>query len=158
FRATDEITGAELWKSDGTPGGTVQAADVYPGRPDSEPCELTRVGNAVFFSAYDPITNGTALWRSDGNGATRVTDLEPGADSCSSVLTDVAGTFFFRKNFALWKSDGITTTPVTNFGIGELIAVGNVVFFDGCAGDCKLWKTDGTSTVIVADVPAGNLA
>ena len=44
FRATDDEHGAELRRSDGTPGGTRLLKDVFPGARSSYPSELTVYG------------------------------------------------------------------------------------------------------------------
>src|SRR5262249_32169391 len=63
---TDGAThGRELWKSDGTPEGTVLVKDIEPGPSDGFPDRLTNVGGTLFFAAFDSI-NGTELWKSDG--------------------------------------------------------------------------------------------
>ena len=39
FNAYEDSLGHELWKSDGTPGGTSLVKDIYPGNDDSSPEE-----------------------------------------------------------------------------------------------------------------------
>jgi ELWxxDGT repeat protein len=53
--------GYELWATDGTRAGTKLVRDVYPGRKDSTPGGLTRVGGKLFFSATDGV-HGIELW------------------------------------------------------------------------------------------------
>jgi ELWxxDGT repeat protein len=79
FTAWDEAHGAELWSTDGTPGGTKLLRDILPGGGSSQPAELTAVGGRVFFSANDG-EHGWELWQSDGTpeGTRMVTDLRPG--------------------------------------------------------------------------------
>jgi ELWxxDGT repeat protein len=79
FAAWDEAHGAELWSTDGTPGGTKLLRDILPGGASSQPAELTAVGGRVFFSANDGV-HGWELWQSDSTpGGTRmVKDLRPG--------------------------------------------------------------------------------
>ena len=70
FSATDATHGDELWKSDGTGGGTVLLKDINPGVTGSRPRSLTVVGNTVFFTATDA-THGTELWKTDGTARAR---------------------------------------------------------------------------------------
>ncbi|HSL19290.1 MAG TPA: ELWxxDGT repeat protein [Methylomirabilota bacterium] len=59
--AHDGLTGSELWKTDGTSSGTLQALDVNPGADSSSPDEWTRAGRRLFFAADDGI-HGRELW------------------------------------------------------------------------------------------------
>ena len=65
FSADDGVNGHELWRSDGTPGGTVLVKDIRPGAADGNPFELTAVGSTLFFGADDG-THGYELWKSNG--------------------------------------------------------------------------------------------
>ena len=53
FAANDGVSGLELWKSDGTPEGTVQVMDIAPGAASSMPRGFTRVGLKLYFVAWD---------------------------------------------------------------------------------------------------------
>ena len=87
--------GAELYTSDGTPGGTVLVKDINAqpatyGSGNSLPDELTPVGNTLYFTADDGTlgTNGNReLWKSDGTeaGTVVVKDFTPAADGLTSA-------------------------------------------------------------------------
>src|SRR5690606_13243004 len=71
FVATNGINGTELWTSDGTATGTKMVIDISKPTPGSDPTGLTRIGNEVFFNAYDPYASpGTSFanepFRTDG--------------------------------------------------------------------------------------------
>ena len=156
FRGNDGTNGWELWKSDGTAGGTTMVKDINPGAGDSFPVNLTVVGSTVFFLADDG-THGAELWKSDGTtlGTTMVKDINPGAPSSNAFgpYAVMGGTLYFAADDGslgteLWKSDGTTTQMVKNIcpgscGTVENVAVsGGTLFFsadDGTHGQ-ELWK------------------
>jgi ELWxxDGT repeat protein len=173
FSANDGVTGAELWKSDGTADGTVLVKDINPGPGRSLPIQLTDVNGTLFFNADDEVT-GRELWMSDGTveGTVLVKDIFPGQAAPSSHvadLTDVNGTLFFSAVDAtgfdeLWKSDGtaegtVLVKDINPAGGSEPTGLTNVagtLFFfatDGVTG-AELWKSDGTAegTVLVKDI------
>src|SRR5687768_9600142 len=79
FAHHDGSAGLELWKSDGTAGGTTLLMDIRPGRGDSWPTGFTNVNGVIFFVAEDG-TSGAELWKTDGTaaGTVRVKDIRPG--------------------------------------------------------------------------------
>jgi ELWxxDGT repeat protein len=129
FVADDGTTGQELWKSDGTPAGTVLLKDIRPGALGSEPRALIGVGRKVFFVAADG-TAGRELWVSDGTatGTVRVADIAPGAESSlPQQLTAVGNQLLFSAHDAahgreLWRSGGTaaTTVRLTDLAPGPL--------------------------------------
>ena len=60
---TEDRSGSELWKTDGTTAGTARVADLRPFL-GSNPSELTVVGNTLYFVANDG-TTGSELWALD---------------------------------------------------------------------------------------------
>ncbi len=133
---------------------------------NSNPENLTAVGNTLFFSANNGV-NGRELWKSDGTaaGTVLVRDIYPSYYSSSpSNLTAVGNTLFFRanddvNNAELWKSDGTAagTVLVKDILPGSsgsspfsLKAVGNTLFFtaDNGVNGRELWAlNEGGPTV-----------
>lgn len=121
----DGPNGCELWSTDGTQKGSRQIADIQPGRGDSKPQDLTRVGRFVYFTARTSKT-GYELWRSDGTakGTTMVREITPGkAGSTLTRLTAVGNKLWFQvdrpgKPSQLWRSDGSRkgTRPMVKLG------------------------------------------
>jgi ELWxxDGT repeat protein len=176
FAANDGIHGNELWRTDGTPAGTIPVADINPGSGNSNPRFLTNVNGTLFFRANDG-THGDELWKTDGTaaGTVMVADINPGgAGSNPYSLTNVNGTLFFAANdgthgYQLWKSDGTAAGAVLvkdvnypySFDGPELLTnVNGTLFFVGYDGThgYELWKSDGTAagTVLVKDIDPGS--
>jgi ELWxxDGT repeat protein len=61
FVAGTPETGFELWRSDGTPSGTVPLPEVAAGPEDGGIEALVATGQRLFFSASDPL-HGRELW------------------------------------------------------------------------------------------------
>lgn len=87
------FTGNELYKTDGTPGGTVLVKDINAGTLNSNPRSFTAQGGALYFCATEAAT-GAELWKTDGTatGTVLVKDIvsgtgssTPGGSSSNSV-------------------------------------------------------------------------
>jgi ELWxxDGT repeat protein len=164
FSANDGTHGVELWRSNGTAGGTQLVSDINPGSANSYPKYLTNVGGTLFFSANDG-THGAELWSSNGmtSGTQMVADVNPGSGGSSpKYLTNVGGTLFFQADDGtngneLWRSNGTAggTELIDDINPGnnnsyptDLTNVGGTLFFsadDGTHGN-ELWRSDGTAT------------
>jgi ELWxxDGT repeat protein len=153
FLANDGSHGYELWRSDGTPAGTVLVKDINPGAASSLPAFFADVDGTLFFIATTPAM-GFELWKSDGTaaGTVLVKDIYGGiGGSLLSSLTDVNGRLFFAANdglsgMELWRSDGTDagTQRVKDLNPGatgsfasSLVSVNGRLFFvatDGTTG------------------------
>ncbi len=175
FVASDGVTGAELWTSDGTSEGTVVLRDISPGNPGSDPEQLTLCNGMIFFVATTP-TNGKEVWRTDGtpSGTVMVKDIMKGVGhSNASFLTALGDHVYFAANdakhgYELWRSDGTSegTELVIDIHPGKsssapqhITASGGYIYFAArteAAGE-ELWKSDGTAagTTLVKDVSPG---
>ncbi len=132
FRATDAANGTELWKTDGTPAGTVLVKDIATAATNSNPDNFVNFAGSTFFSATTGSTvEGTELWKTDGTtaGTILVKDIAPGTTSGNP------------QNFTIINP----TTMLFNAT-------------DGVNGN-ELWKTNGmlsaSATVNVIDYPGG---
>jgi ELWxxDGT repeat protein len=135
FVASDQTHGAELWRTDGTPDGTVLVKDIRPGALDSIFLSrdysdyvpyLTVLNGFVLFAASDR-AHGLELWRTDGTEAQTllVRDINPG--TASSLL-----------------KDGIDT--LVNDPAGSFTASDGKIFFSAIEADGEIhsWESDGT--------------
>ncbi len=173
FSANDNLTGQELWKSDGTPAGTVRVKDIDP-TGNASPQYLRDANGVLVFEAREPAT-GRELWKSDGTaeGTVRLTDLPLGETGSVTGPFAVAGSrvYFFADlgvgRYELWTSDGtpagarglrgFTRTSASlydslGFADGSLLFVAS----DDVRGT-EPWMTDGTpaGTVLLRDIHRG---
>jgi ELWxxDGT repeat protein len=176
FTANDGTSGAEMWTTDGTEGGTSIFKEINPTGP-SNPMQLTVAGTRLFFNADDGV-KGSELWVSDGSeaGTRIVMDINPKAGSLPLNLTAVGDRVFFsaddgQHGIELWVTDGTAagTHLVKDINPGverssplDLLAVGDVLFFTAIDPDdvtgtvaTQLWMTDGTEagTKLVWEAP-----
>lgn len=171
FNGDHEVTGNELWKSDGTEAGTVMVKNtVATGRSSDIQRLVTRAGQ-VYFTADDGI-HGRELWTSDGTagGTHLVKDIAPGsADSLPQGMAEMNGlVYFFAEDGTvgsnLWRTDGTEAGTVKIedaaasgfFGGSGVIGVlpqvgGGRLFFSGyhMAQGRELWVSDGVSSFTV---------
>ncbi|MCW3107816.1 MAG: type sorting protein [Segetibacter sp.] len=128
FNAKTASSGVELYKSDGTEGGTNVLKDINSGAPSSDAGSFYAYNNIVIFIA-NTAGQGKELWKTDGttDGTAIVKDIRSGTDSSISL-----GLFY----------------PFN----GQLLFNAN----NGTNGD-ELWITDGTlgNTHMVKDINPG---
>jgi ELWxxDGT repeat protein len=115
FPANNGANGIELWKTDGTTTGTVQAADVAFGSQSSSPRELFAHGTSLFFSAYTSGT-GREVWRLSSGKVSLVADLNRGSWGSNPAGFHPLGakllfsaTSLGLNDFELWSTDGTAT-------------------------------------------------
>lgn len=153
WNQTPPIYANALWKSDGTPEGTMMVKDIAPSSTAS-PTGLTAHGGELWLFASDDL--GTyGLWRSDGSeDGTQL--IKPfGANVAAVAEEKVGDTLFFVlnndvKHYELWISDGTKdgTKMIHDIGSSEdvnpptLKGLGNILYFALDIG--ALWKSDGT--------------
>ena len=184
FTADDGVHGTELWKSNGTAGGTELVADLRPGDAfsSSAPGGLVSFNGQLFFTADDG-SHGRELWTTNGmgGGTDRITDLNAAGDSfqVDTQLVSFNGSLIFAASQGtsgtqLWTSNGTSGGTmllksirtggdgITHFDPDHVAVTASTLYFvanDGSTGD-ELWKTDGTSgnTLLVKDVLAGGVS
>ncbi len=164
----------ELWRTDGTTGGTARLKSIAVASTSTAP--LTVAGTNAYFLGNDPAT-GTELWASDGTaqGTRLVRDINPGPTlTILAELTAIGDRLFFLADDGvhggeLWMSDGTTagtvlvkdilSGPASSSPLG-LVALNGAVLFSATGGPetgNELWISDGTAagTRLVTDVRPG---
>ncbi|MDN3633903.1 MopE-related protein, partial [Neolewinella lacunae] len=155
----------ELWKTDGTPNGTVLVRNISL-NGSSLPNSYTVFNNQVYFSCRE------GLWRTNGTTAgtvlVRNDDPEDFFGFEPSQLFSTENFMLMIQNQDLWVSNG---TRAGTFKIRDFQSIsfnwigprfervnGTILFAanDGVSGD-ELWRTDGTAqgTTLVKDVWPG---
>lgn len=178
FTANEITTGRELWRSDGTQGGTARVADLVPGLTGSDPANLIDVNGTLFFTTSSG--NNLKLWKMTfaivndqfTPTTTLVKDLPETPDTATTAISNLVvngDKLFFKLNDdEIWQSDG---TEAGTFQIqrfrngtggsmpGEFALVGNEAYFAATDANVgrEFWKTDGTTagTVLVSNISAG---
>ena len=119
FAANDGVNGVELWKTDGTTGGTSMIMDIFPGSNGSFPHGFGELNNQLFFGATD-YPGLEKLWVSDGTalGTVPFKQICPYYNPSSNIhlMTRVGNVLIFIANDGthgeeLWITDG--TDPGT---------------------------------------------
>jgi ELWxxDGT repeat protein len=126
FGASDGVSGAELWKTDGTAAGTLMVTDVRPGAGNQYGQPLAFAGGAAYFGGTDGTTGG--LWKTTGapGDLTRLA-TNSALNAPFQKLTAFDNRVFVNDlNRALWTSDGtvagtrIIQTSTSSFGSFEV--------------------------------------
>ena len=156
----------QLWKTDGTGGGTILVRDGF----DKRPAKLTAMNGRLYFIGSRKNDDGE-LWASDGTaaGTQRVKDIYPGSSSSlPSDLTPVGDTLYFSAVDSsgvkrLWQSDGTEAGTIacrhTPREPDSFTPMDNRAFFtaESTESGNELWATDGTmkGTALVRDINPG---
>lgn len=179
FMANNGTNGRELWRTDGTSGGTAMVADITPGSGSTTVRELTSLGaNLIIGIAAGTFPLSTfQLWKSNGTAAGTSLIKDFG-------LSGFSFSFFFPFNEKiyfnatevnntgdeLWVTDGTTagTTLVKDINPGKessnpflfnAVIINSKFYFQATttANGAELWVSDGTTagTQMLKDINTG---
>jgi ELWxxDGT repeat protein len=168
FNAEDDDLDIDrgLYRTDGTPGGTIKLNLTYPTYISTKAEKLTALGDKVVF-AGDNFANYGEIWVSDGTqgGTIAIERFQPTASGVLPVkeLKTMGSNVFYsvvdgNNHAVLKKTDGTPggTSVVYDFSafsgipaVLYLTAVNNILYFVvydvGGTGVDQLWRSDGTT-------------
>ena len=167
FQASDSANGAELWVSDTSESGTALFADIVPGAGGSFPESFTAYNGKLYFSAYDGAAGRDLYATTGATGNISALGVYPGNHANPKHMTVANGLLFFTADLGagveLCRTNGTTVDPEDiNPGAGgsfpdDFVVLGTNLYFtadDGAHGR-EIWKSDGTTTELLADIRAG---
>jgi len=159
------VPGQELWRTDGTPEGTISLGDLTMGRTQGLFAGTLACDNnkTLYFQASDG-QHGQELWTSDGtkSGTKMVVDVGPNNENLYTFQAFglIGNTYYFLndhdndKVLELWKTNGTESTTVMVPGFPAFTNVYHVGksdthhFFssvNSVTQETELWATDGTA-------------
>jgi len=159
FTTSGQVTGEDLWVSDGTAAGTRDLLHPCPGSCGSGVTFLGSLRKVLLFSEDGAFFGGYQLWRSDGS-APGTFRLAPGvaASGGLAALNALDAAFAFvgctvttPPSCGLWRTDGraegtVRLKDLGNVQIGEMAVAGRRLFFPVTDhGALSLWSSDGTA-------------
>ncbi|HEV7764730.1 MAG TPA: ELWxxDGT repeat protein [Thermoanaerobaculia bacterium] len=137
---TDGFSGIQLWKTDGTTGGTVFVKELLASGSGA-PTAVTLPDGRLY------IQIGGTIWRSDGTE----TGTVPLTDRAGDLVTAFGRLYYARNGetiSGLWTSDGVTHSRVgANSQVYKLTSTGGKLYFSGRDqyGDEPWVSEDGTT-------------
>lgn len=165
FRASSSGFGSELWRSDGTPGGTYMVKDIKIGPYSSNIRNFVALNNKLIFTrsaSGNETINENEIWSSDGteNGTSLILNVNSFNESSNiSNLKRIGQNVFFIESGSLWKTNATEsgTLLVKTLYPGEtkdyltFFESENLLFFairtldyNSYTWIYELWKSDGT--------------
>ncbi len=173
FTRSEDNTGSELWRTNGTEQETFMVKDIKPGKDSSTPKGLTQINDFIYF-----IANNDELWKSDGteDGTSLIKKLQINDTNNFKIKFVAINNSIYiligsahQTIFQLWKTDGTENGTLllkkfyntnNNNNLKMRTAVLNdELFFIGTDDihGLELWKTNGTieGTTLVKDINIG---
>ena len=167
FGGSDGVTGFELWKTDGTPSGTVMVKDITTTPGGSLPQWFRVYNGKLYFSVDigDPAVDG--LWVTSGTDASTVR-LKAGirmGDGEVVEYAEINGTLYFIASGKLWETNGTVsgTHAVLNSPDDphRLTTLNNKLFFFATANTAPvqftLFGVDNFGNPFPASMPMSSL-
>ncbi|MBL7780919.1 MAG: T9SS type A sorting domain-containing protein [Saprospiraceae bacterium] len=166
--------GHELWKSDGSTGGTVLVKDIYPGGSGSSPSNFLVLTDKILFTAKDQedMFGNDKIFTSDGTASGTTPLLVNNQPIAGTQLVQGNGVGYFTMTnpgmgTSLLRTDGSapgtviwsSTEPFATI-TEKAVIVENVAYYISLSSDYtyKLVRTDGTlqGTITLKTLPQPN--
>lgn len=138
----------QLWRTDGTPEGTVQIAELSDYHH-----EMKAIGDQLFFTIESSLY---VTHCGEGEFELVINFYAVGGEVRN--LTDVNGTLYFHNNIGeLWKSDGTPAGTVKVRALNKIKTIDNVagkafVLNESASGGLELWRTNATGMLLVKTI------
>ena len=172
FSAFDATNGKELWKTDGTPAGTVMIKDIKAGTGTSQSSGFCKIPSATLFIAQS-VGLESKLWKTDGTtiGTEQILVAEPFYIVNQDMAKLGDKVIFFAHNtvdgYEPYVSDGTAAgtfmlkninpsgNSLTTQAMGlHLKVAGQYCYFIANNGTSNaLWRTDGTIAGTIEVIP-----
>ncbi len=170
YSATTAANGTELWRSDGTTGGTRLLADLTPGAASSAISNLTEFKGSLYFTVSEGADH--YLYKSDGQAANTLRLGKIATGAAPKYFTVAGDSLYFvsqtvADGIEIRRTDGSAggSEVVANVRAGTLssfpeylTASGDKVFFTaiGDTGGRELYVADEAGARLVADINPGS--
>jgi len=164
FGASNDASGRELWRTDGTSAGTGMVADLRPGPDSGAGGALTALEDGLLFFSPSPYGFGSDLWWTDGTAEGTFPLVGTFYFGPERVIR-VGDVVYFQVSQYLYRTDGTYTGTflLHEFHGGSMTFEGDLHGLllmqadDGVHG-WEPWVSDGTpeGTVLLKDIRPGS--
>jgi ELWxxDGT repeat protein len=166
FVANDGLNGRELWRTDGTAGGTILITGFNGSSSSFDTSDLCVYDGKLYFRAnVFPVGIGFELYRVDtisgGPLIELVADVNPGSGSSAiGELTVYNNVLYFKGNTGagtkLLRYDGTTVSLAANVATPQELTVFNgYLYFTANNFGRDLWRYDGTTASRLTEFHTG---
>jgi ELWxxDGT repeat protein len=149
FTADDGVHGTELWRTDGTPAGTIRLSDINLGGDSAISHLVDNAGTLIFVADNG---SGPALWKS--NGTPGGTSLVAALPSDAAAFRKVGNVLTFTSphpggsssTFDYWQANATAISPIVKSNGQAISTNGGVAYVYGTLfiGDFLIYRFDGT--------------
>ncbi|MBS1744943.1 MAG: T9SS type A sorting domain-containing protein [Bacteroidetes bacterium] len=171
FLANDSTHGRELWRTDGTGGGTILVKDLNPGEGSFDINSYNALNDRLIFTGKDGNPTGLRVWKSNGTpgGTSVIKTLLPTSSNSSvsalglskyedKLIFAVEGYILAIPNFKtinqLYSTNGTSASLIKDLGDSSLSyfsltltpTINNKFYFTTYSNNGSLlWQSNGTS-------------